>query len=159
MNCRYLFVLLFLLFGSLCCLSFFDLRSSDYPYDIFWLPLWYLLITPLVSSDYPYGIFWLPLWYLLITPMVSSNFSYKVLSSPNSLQSYYALALFDKNGRKSLVDNSSNKFILTEDQEVNEVKSPFSNCCLSRRRFNACLTWSTKEVQDWRWLSSGKIKW
>ena len=135
------------------------MASSDYPYGIFWLPLWYILITPMVSSDYPYGIFWLPLWYLLITPMVSSNFSYKVLSSPNSLQSYYALALFDKNGRKSLVDNSGNKFILTEDQEVNEVKSPFSNCCLSRRRFNACLTWSTKEVQDWRWLSSGKIKW
>ena len=79
--------------------------------------------------------------------MVSSNFSYKVLSSPNSLQSYYALALFDKNSRKSLVDNSGNKFILTEDQEVNEVKSPFSNCCLSRRRFNACLTWSTKKCR------------
>ena len=48
----------------------------------FWLPLCYLLITPLLSSDYPFGIFWLPLCYLLITPLssdyplVSSNLSY-----------------------------------------------------------------------------------
>jgi hypothetical protein len=43
-----------------------------YPCGIFWLPLWYLLITPVVSSGSPCGIFWLPLWYLLITPVVSS---------------------------------------------------------------------------------------
>jgi hypothetical protein len=43
--------------------AFFRFTASDYPFDIFWLPLWYLLITPLVSSDYPLGIFWLPLWY------------------------------------------------------------------------------------------------
>ena len=36
----------------------------------FWLPLWYLLIAPLVSTDcsfgiswLPFGISWLPLWY------------------------------------------------------------------------------------------------
>jgi hypothetical protein len=38
------------------------------------LPLWYLLVTPVVSSDYSCGIFWLPLWYLLITPVVSSGY-------------------------------------------------------------------------------------
>jgi hypothetical protein len=68
-----------LLFWPLCFLSFFDLRllitplvSSDYLFGIFWIPLWYLLIT--VSSDYPFGIFWLPLWYLLNTPLVSSDY-------------------------------------------------------------------------------------
>ena len=66
---RLLFVLLAIV------LSVFLLTASDYPFGIFWLPLWYLLIIPLVSSDYPFGIFWLPLWYLLITPLVSSNFS------------------------------------------------------------------------------------
>ena len=50
-----------LLFSPLYCLPFFDLR---------------LLITPLISSDYPFGIFWLPPWYLLITPLVSSNLTW-----------------------------------------------------------------------------------
>ena len=45
------------------------------PFVIFWLPLFYILITPLLSSDYPFFTFWLPLCYLLITPLVSSNFS------------------------------------------------------------------------------------
>jgi hypothetical protein len=44
-------------------LSVLRFTASDYPFGIFWLPLWYLLITPLVSSDYPFGIFWLSLWY------------------------------------------------------------------------------------------------
>ena len=68
--CRSLFVLLSFFFWSLCCLSF-DIRllitplvSSDYPFGIFWWPLWYLLMTPLVSSDDPFGIFWLLFWYL-----------------------------------------------------------------------------------------------
>ena len=55
--------------------------SSDYPvisYDyscgIYWLPLWYLLVTDVVSSEYPCGIFWLFLWYLLVTSVVSSGY-------------------------------------------------------------------------------------
>jgi hypothetical protein len=56
--------------------AFFRFTASDYPFDIFWLPLWYLLITSLISSDYPFGIFWLPPWYLLITPLVSSNLTW-----------------------------------------------------------------------------------
>ena len=59
-----------------------SLLSSDYPFGIFWLPIWYLLITPLVSSDYPFGIFWLPLWYLLITPLVSSHYPFGIFSLP-----------------------------------------------------------------------------
>jgi len=62
--------------------------SSDYPYtvssdcsfdifwllfSIFWLPLWYLLISLLLSFYSLFGIFWLPLLYLLITPLVSSD--------------------------------------------------------------------------------------
>jgi hypothetical protein len=31
------------------------LVSSGYLFGIFWLPLWYLLVTPLVSSDYSFG--------------------------------------------------------------------------------------------------------
>ena len=65
------------------------LVSSDYPFGIFWLPLWYLLlplwyllITPLVSSDYPFGIFLLPLWYLLITPLVSSDYPFGIFWLP-----------------------------------------------------------------------------
>jgi len=68
--CGLLFVL-FLLAIVLCVLHLF--RASDYPFGIFRLPLWYLLITPLVSSDYPFGVFWLPLWYRLITPLISSD--------------------------------------------------------------------------------------
>ena len=64
-------------------LSFFSfghctICSSDYSFGIFWLLLWYLLITPLVSSDYSFGIFWLLLWYLLITPLVSSHYSFGI---------------------------------------------------------------------------------
>jgi hypothetical protein len=58
------------------------LVSSDYLFGIFWLPLWYLLITSLVSSDYPFGIFWLPLWYLLITPLVSSDYLFGIFWLP-----------------------------------------------------------------------------
>ena len=53
--------------------------ASDYPFGIFWLPLWYLLITPLISTDYPFGIFWLPLWYLLITSLVSSDYPFGII--------------------------------------------------------------------------------
>ena len=52
--------------------------ASDYPFGVFWLPLWCLLITPLVSSDYPFGVFWLPLWCLLITPLVYSDYTFGV---------------------------------------------------------------------------------
>ena len=52
------------------------LVSCEYTFGILWLHLWYLLITPLVSSDYTFGILWLHLWYLLITPLISSNLSY-----------------------------------------------------------------------------------
>jgi hypothetical protein len=38
--------------------------ASDCPFGGFWLPLWWLLIAPLVASDCPFGGFWLPLWYL-----------------------------------------------------------------------------------------------
>jgi hypothetical protein len=58
------------------------LVSSDYPFGIFWLPIWYLLINPLVSSDYPFGIFWLHLWYLLITPLVSSDYPFGIFWLP-----------------------------------------------------------------------------
>ena len=70
--------------------------ASDYPFVIFWLPLcylliaplisWlplcYLLITPLISSDYPFDIFWLPLWYLLITPLLSSDYPFDIFWLP-----------------------------------------------------------------------------
>jgi hypothetical protein len=36
------------------------------------------LITPLISFDYPYGIFRLSLWYLLIIPMVSFDYPYGI---------------------------------------------------------------------------------
>jgi hypothetical protein len=62
----------FVLFRLVIVLSVF-LRFTDFS-----LPLWYLLITPLVSSDYPFGIFWLPLWYLLITPLVSSDYTFGI---------------------------------------------------------------------------------
>ena len=59
------------------------LLSSDYPFYTFWLPLcyllitpFYILITPLLSSDYNFVIFWLPLWYLLITPLLSSDYAF-----------------------------------------------------------------------------------
>ena len=69
--CILLCVLLSFFVLSLYCLSFSSI-------DSFWLPLWYLLITPLVSSDYLFGIFWLLLWYLLITPLVSSDYSFSI---------------------------------------------------------------------------------
>jgi hypothetical protein len=56
--------------------------SSDHPCGIFWLPLWYLLVTPVVSSGYLCGIFWLPLWYLLITPVVSSAYPCGIFCLP-----------------------------------------------------------------------------
>ena len=69
-----------LVFCVIFCRSLFILwfTTSDYPFGTFWLPLWYLLITPLVPSDYPFGIFWLPLWYLLITPLVSSDYPFGI---------------------------------------------------------------------------------
>jgi hypothetical protein len=81
-----LFVLLYFIFWPLCCLFFFDIRilitplvPSDYPFGIFWLPLWYLRFT---TSDYPFGIFWLSLWYLLITPLVSSDYPFGIFWLP-----------------------------------------------------------------------------
>ena len=59
-----------------------SLVFSDYPFGIFWLPLWYLLITSLVSSDYLFGIFWLPIWYLLITSLVSSDYLFGIFWLP-----------------------------------------------------------------------------
>ena len=54
------------------------LLSSDYPFYTFWLPLCYLLITPFLHSDYPFVIFWLQLCYLLITPLVSSDYPFVI---------------------------------------------------------------------------------
>jgi hypothetical protein len=69
------------------------LGSSDYTFGIFWLCLWYLLITPLISSDYTFwyllittlvsfdhsiGIFRSLLWYLLITPLISSDCTFGI---------------------------------------------------------------------------------
>jgi hypothetical protein len=63
----------------LCCLVT-PLVPYDSPFDTFWLPLWYLLITlwyllltHLVHCAYLFGTFWLPLWYLLPTLLVSSD--------------------------------------------------------------------------------------
>jgi hypothetical protein len=74
---RLLFVLLAIV------LSVFLLTASDYPFGIFWLPLWYLLITPLV--------FWLPLWYLLITPLVSSDNPFGIFWLPLLVSSNFSL--------------------------------------------------------------------
>jgi len=67
---------LFVLFLLAIVLSvFLRFMASDYPFGNFWLPLWYLLITPLVSSDYPlvssdypFGIFklFLSLLYVVL---------------------------------------------------------------------------------------------
>jgi hypothetical protein len=56
---------------------------SDRPFDVFQLPLCFVLITPLVSLDHSVCIFWLSLWYLLITILVSSNYHlwYLLISS------------------------------------------------------------------------------
>jgi hypothetical protein len=72
MFCRSLFVLF------LSVIIFFVLwfTVSDYPFGIFWLPLWYLRFT---VSDYPFGI--LDLQYL-ITPLVSSNLSFSIKPNP-----------------------------------------------------------------------------
>jgi hypothetical protein len=32
-------------------------RASGWSFGIFWLPIWYLLIVPLVSTDCPFDIF------------------------------------------------------------------------------------------------------
>ena len=59
------------------------LVSSDHSSGIFWLPIWYRLITPsifpdcsLASSNFPFCIFWLPLLYLLIPSSVSSHYTF-----------------------------------------------------------------------------------
>jgi hypothetical protein len=76
-----------LVFWVVCMCSFFlsdivlpvfRFKASDYLFGIFWLLLWYLLITSLVSSDYFFDIFWLLLWYLLITSLVSSNYFFGI---------------------------------------------------------------------------------
>ena len=46
------------------------LVSSGYLFDIFWLPLWYLLVTSLISSGY--------LWYLLVTSLISFNYPFGI---------------------------------------------------------------------------------
>ena len=56
------------LFARLC------VRVGILHFGIFWLPLWYLLITTLVSIDYTFGSLWLLLWYLLITPLVTCDY-------------------------------------------------------------------------------------
>jgi hypothetical protein len=58
------------------------LASSDYHFGIVWLPLWHLLITTLASSDYHFGIFWLPLWHLLITTLASSDYHFGIVWLP-----------------------------------------------------------------------------
>ena len=76
---------------GLCCSIFSFLMvlvlsvllwTSGYPFGIFWLPLWYLLVTPLVSFCYSFGIFWLPPWYLLVTPLVSSGYPFAIFWLP-----------------------------------------------------------------------------
>ena len=57
------------------------LTSSDYPFDIFWWPLWHLLMTPLTSSDDPFDIFWLPLWHL--QALLVSDFLWVLKFPPN----------------------------------------------------------------------------
>jgi hypothetical protein len=49
--CRWLFVLLLLVFVLYVLLR---CTASDYPFDVFWLPLWCLLITPLISSSFSF---------------------------------------------------------------------------------------------------------
>jgi hypothetical protein len=71
-------LLVFLFSHCICFLTV----SSGYLFGIFWLPLWYLLVTSLVSSGYLFGIFWLPLWYLLITPLVSSGYLFGIFWLP-----------------------------------------------------------------------------
>ena len=44
-----------------------SLASCNFPFCIFWLPLWFIIPSS-VSSDYPFCIFWYPLSYLLISP-------------------------------------------------------------------------------------------
>ena len=56
--------------------------SSEYPFGIFWIHLWYLLNNPLVSSEYPFLIFWIPLWYLLNTPLLSSEYPFGIFWIP-----------------------------------------------------------------------------
>jgi hypothetical protein len=75
------------------CMYSICFTMIDFPFDIskllhialfvlrftafasFWLPLCFILITPLVSLDHTVCIFWLPLWYLLITLLISSHYS------------------------------------------------------------------------------------
>jgi hypothetical protein len=57
---------------------FLRCSAPDYSICIFWIPLWNLLITPLVSSDDPFGIFWLPLCYLMITHLSSSDYPFGI---------------------------------------------------------------------------------
>jgi hypothetical protein len=40
--------------------------------------MWYLLITHVISSDYPFGIFWLPMWYLQMKTVWRPLLSYIV---------------------------------------------------------------------------------
>jgi len=81
--CRPLFVCYVVLFRLAFVLSvLLRYTASDYPFGIFWSPLWYLLITPLLSSDYPFGIFRLPLWYLPITPLLSSDYPFVIFRLP-----------------------------------------------------------------------------
>ena len=59
-----------------------SLVSSEYPFVFFWIPLCYLLNTPLLSSEYPFVIFWISLWYLLNTPLVSSDYPFVIFWIP-----------------------------------------------------------------------------
>jgi hypothetical protein len=54
--------------------SDYHVISYGYSCGIYWLPLWYPLVTPVVSSEYPCGILWLLLWYHPVTSVVSSGY-------------------------------------------------------------------------------------
>ena len=83
--CSVLLIVVCLVVTFLCAIVlsvFLRCSAPDYSICIFWIPLWNLLITPLVSSDYPFGIFWLPLWYLLITHLLFSDYPFVILWLP-----------------------------------------------------------------------------
>ena len=65
--CRSLIILLSFFYFGHCFAYCLWYTASGYFFCVVWLPLWYLMILPLVPYDSPFGTFWLPLWYLLIT--------------------------------------------------------------------------------------------
>jgi hypothetical protein len=71
------------------------LVSSEYTFGVFWLPIWYLLITHLVFADYAFRTFWLPIWCLLITPLISFEHSVGIFRSLHLYFQITPLASFD----------------------------------------------------------------